>query len=332
MDAQAATVSVVIVTYGHAGSIAATLEPLVAQLRDGDELIVVDNASADGTRRGRRGRRARRAGDRDGGQPRLRRGLQPRRGGRVGRAARASSTPTRSSPPGWREAIEAPLADGRGWTAWQALVTAERRRRRQHPRRRRPLHRHRLGGRRRRAGRRAVRRTDEPGFVSGACLAIRRADLRAAGRHARASSSSTTRTSTSRCALRLRGGRLGVEPLRRASTTTTSSTRARRSGAISSATAGRRSSAPTRGRCLRCWLPALLATELALLPVAAARRLAAARSSGAWVDTLRSLPRLLGERRADPGDAHDQRRRVRARRSTPDARLALPGRRGRSRL
>ena len=27
--------------------------------------------------------------------------------------------------PGWRDAIERPLVDGRGWAAWQALVTAE---------------------------------------------------------------------------------------------------------------------------------------------------------------------------------------------------------------
>ena len=64
-----------------------------------------------------------------------------------------------------------------------------------------------------------------------------------------------------------------------------------------SATAGPRSCAAIRGGCCVLLAPALLATELALLAVAAA---------GGWLpqklaatgDTLRALPRLLRERRA----------------------------------
>ena len=41
--------SVVIVTYDSAGAVALSLPALVAELRDGDELIVCDNGSSDGT-------------------------------------------------------------------------------------------------------------------------------------------------------------------------------------------------------------------------------------------------------------------------------------------
>ena len=43
------TLSVVIVTHNSAGAIAPTMLALSSQLREGDELIVVDNASADAT-------------------------------------------------------------------------------------------------------------------------------------------------------------------------------------------------------------------------------------------------------------------------------------------
>ena len=43
------SISIVIVTHNSRDAIAPTLAALGEQLRDGDELIVVDNASADGT-------------------------------------------------------------------------------------------------------------------------------------------------------------------------------------------------------------------------------------------------------------------------------------------
>src|SRR3954454_22471516 len=43
------TLSVVIVTHDSRQAVSRTLPPLAAQLREGDELIVVDNASGDGT-------------------------------------------------------------------------------------------------------------------------------------------------------------------------------------------------------------------------------------------------------------------------------------------
>ncbi|MGH2993940.1 MAG: glycosyltransferase, partial [Solirubrobacterales bacterium] len=41
--------SVVVVTHNCRGAVGRSLPPLTAQLVDGDELIVVDNASVDGT-------------------------------------------------------------------------------------------------------------------------------------------------------------------------------------------------------------------------------------------------------------------------------------------
>ncbi|MCL4287205.1 MAG: glycosyltransferase, partial [Thermoleophilia bacterium] len=44
------SLAVVIVTHDSAATLARTLVAIGAELRDGDELIVVDNASTDGTR------------------------------------------------------------------------------------------------------------------------------------------------------------------------------------------------------------------------------------------------------------------------------------------
>ncbi len=72
------TLAVVIVTYDSAEPIGATLAALEGQLEDDDELVVVDNGSADGTpRRGARGGAAG-AGARAGRKRRLR-GRLPRR-------------------------------------------------------------------------------------------------------------------------------------------------------------------------------------------------------------------------------------------------------------
>ncbi|MGH2951630.1 MAG: glycosyltransferase family 2 protein, partial [Solirubrobacterales bacterium] len=49
MGVRPPTLSVVIVTHDSRAAIARTAPAVSAQLRDADELIVVDNASADGT-------------------------------------------------------------------------------------------------------------------------------------------------------------------------------------------------------------------------------------------------------------------------------------------
>ncbi len=118
------TIAVVVVTYNSAGAIRRTLPALTAELRDGDELIVVDNASQDGT-------------------VALLAELAPtatvvESGANLGFAAacnlgaRAAGAdllcflnPDAVPQPGFRDAIERPAVDGSGWTAWQALVASD---------------------------------------------------------------------------------------------------------------------------------------------------------------------------------------------------------------
>ena len=144
--------SVVIVTHDHREAVREALPALTAQLDDGDQLIVVDNDSSDGTA--------------DEVRELAPDALVIEAGANLGFAAgcnRGASiasgellcflNPDAVPAPGFREAIERPLAEDRGWAAWQGLVTAERRAGGQHPRRGGALHGHRLGRGRRGAGR-----------------------------------------------------------------------------------------------------------------------------------------------------------------------------------
>jgi N-acetylglucosaminyl-diphospho-decaprenol L-rhamnosyltransferase len=120
----APALSVVIVTWNERDAVSATLPSLVAQLRPGDELIVSDNASTDDTRDVVR----RLAPDA--------RVIERRENGgfmaAVNDGARAARrellvllNPDARPADGWRDAIERPFLDGRGWSAWQALVTTD---------------------------------------------------------------------------------------------------------------------------------------------------------------------------------------------------------------
>ena len=111
-------------TFRHGAALRRPLAALVGELREGDELIVVDNASGDAT-------------------PDVAAEVAP--AARVLRnaenagfpaacnvgAATASGdllvflNPDAAVAPGWREAIARPLDDRLGWAAWQALVSAE---------------------------------------------------------------------------------------------------------------------------------------------------------------------------------------------------------------
>lgn len=119
-----ARLSVVIVTHSSREAVERTIPALLGELAEGDELVVVDNASADGT-------------------PDRVRELAPdarviETGANLGFAAACNVgaeaaegdlllllNPDAVPQPGFREAIARPLADGRGWAAWMGLVTEE---------------------------------------------------------------------------------------------------------------------------------------------------------------------------------------------------------------
>jgi GT2 family glycosyltransferase len=195
--------------------------------------------------------------------------------------------------PGFRDAIERPLADERGWAAWQGLVTAE-------------------GGRvvNTRGGIvhftciawaggagedvDEVTTPAEPGFVSGACLAIPRATFEEVGGFAEDYFLYQEDVDLS-LRLRLRGGRLGVEPDARvdhAYEFEKGATKWRRLERNRWATIIRTYPAPL----LVVVMPALLATELALVPASLAGGWLPQKLAS-WADVLRALPGLVRARR-----------------------------------
>lgn len=280
------------------------LDALGDQLSDGDEIIVVDNASADGT-----------AG--------AVRSMAPgavviETGANLGFAAacnRGAATatgellcflnPDAVPAEGWREAIAAPLAEGRGWAAWQALVTAE-------------------GGRvvNTRGG--VVHFTGiawaggagepvsstaadvgEPGFVSGACLALGRDAFAQAGGFPEHYFLYHEDVDLS-LRLRLAGGRLGVEPRARVDHDyefVKGPAKWRYLERNRWATLIRTYPGPL----LAVLAPALIATELALI-VASIAGGWFGQKLRAWSDLIRWLPRLCRERRTI-----QRRRTIRAR-------------------
>jgi GT2 family glycosyltransferase len=301
MEGTEPNLSTIIVTHDSREALGRGLPPLVAQLRDDDEVIVVDNASSDGT------------GD-------AVRELAPdatvvEMGANAGfaaacnRGAREAScellcllNPDAVPADGWREAIERPLVAGRGWSAWQGLVTAD-------------------GGRTVNTYGGVIHFTgiawaggagepvndtdapgaaqpppgDEPGFVSGACLAIpRQVFLRARGfpeefflYHEDVDLS---------LRLRLAGGRLGVEPAARVDhhyEFEKGAAKWRHLERNRWATLIR--TYPTA--LLAVVAPALAVTELALIAISL-RGGWLSQKTAAWGEVLRALPRLRAERQA----------------------------------
>jgi GT2 family glycosyltransferase len=288
-----ATLSTIIVTHDSRQAIERTVPALAAQLRDHDELIVVDNASADGT-------------------PTAVRELAPRAavietGANLGfsaacnRGAEEASgellcflNPDAVPETGWRDAIERPLGDAPGWAAWQGLVTAD-------------------GGRTVNTRGGVVHFTGiawaggageelqgaavdggDPAFVSGACLAVPRDVFRDAGAFPEQYFLYHEDVDLS-LRLRLEGRALGVEPDARVDHSYDFDKGPDKWRFLERnrwATVIRTYPAPL----LALLTPGLLATEAALVAIAAGsgwlpQKLAAYR------DTLGALPRLLRERR-----------------------------------
>jgi hypothetical protein len=115
------SVSVLIVAWNSSAELRRTLPPLLAELRDGDELIVVDNDSPDGS-----------AAVAKELAPRVKLVTMGRNRGFAGGANVGASAatgdllvilnPDAMPLPGWGEAIRRPWLEGRGWSAWQGLV------------------------------------------------------------------------------------------------------------------------------------------------------------------------------------------------------------------
>ena len=270
-----------------------TLRPLVGQLRDDDELIVIDNASSDGT-------------------PEAVREAAPdatviEANGNLGFAAASNRgaalvsgelllflNPDAVVAPGFREAVELPLTENRGWAAWQGLVTAQGAQ--VINSRGGAVHFTGIawaGG----AGEpvaEGVAPIDEPGFVSGACLAIPAADFEEAGGFAEPFFLYHEDVDLS-LRLRLAGGRLGTE------------TRARADHDYDFAKGPEKWRHLERNRwatvirtypaaLLALIAPALVVTELALVPISIVGGWAPQKLAS-WLDVARWLPRLLRERR-----------------------------------
>ncbi len=113
--------SVLIVAWNSSAELRRTLPPLLAELREGDELIVVDNDSPDDS--------AAVALELAPAAKIVTMGRNQGFAGGVNVGAGAATgdllvilNPDAMPLPGWGEAIRLPWLEGRGWSAWQGLV------------------------------------------------------------------------------------------------------------------------------------------------------------------------------------------------------------------
>jgi GT2 family glycosyltransferase len=279
------SLSVVIVTHDSRIAVTAALPSLCAQLGGDDELVVVDNASTDGTLAA--------ISEIAPGAVVVRNAVNAGFAAGANAGARTASgdlllflNPDATPGPGFVDAIRAPRGP---WSAWQGLVTAD-------------------GGSAVNtsggvvhftgiawAGQAPVAAPRDVAFLSGACLAVPRAEWERVGGFGDAFFMYQEDVDLS-LRLRLAGGTLGVEP---AAVVDHDYEFAK------GPAKWRRLEANRWATIVRCYpgplllllAPALAATEAALLVVATA---------GGWLpqkllaigDTLRALPRLLRERRA----------------------------------
>ena len=296
-DPHTSSLSVVIVAWNSREELARTIPPLLAELGEGDELVVVDNASGDDTR----SLVAEMAPSAT--IVALERNVGFAAGANAGAAAASGDllvllNPDAVPQPGFAQAIRRPMGDGRDWAAWQGLVTAEG-----------GSVINTVGGALHFTGIAWAGGAGEPvpaapepaevAFLSGACLAIGPADWRRLGGFSDRYFLYHEDVDLS-LRLRLQGGRIGIEP-----------------GAVVDHDY-EFSSRPEKWRHLECnrWstilrdypapllalvTPALLATELALIPISIAGGWGREKM-GANLDVLRGLGPTLRERRAIQGE------------------------------
>jgi GT2 family glycosyltransferase len=118
------SVSVVIVAWNSSRELAGTIPALLAELSDGDEVVVVDNDSTDGS--------AAAARELAPAAVVVETGANLGFAAGANRGAEAASgdlvvflNPDAVPQPGFGEAIRRPMAERRGWAGWMGLVTAE---------------------------------------------------------------------------------------------------------------------------------------------------------------------------------------------------------------
>ena len=314
-------------TFNSRETIERTLGALLHELSPQDQVVIVDNASTDGTPA------AVKAASpvvtiiqnerNEGFAAACNQGAEVASGDLV-----VLLNPDATVAAGFGEAIRRPLADNRGWDAWMALVTCEQGR---------AINTsggivHFTGiawaGESGRPVRHAPDSPREVGFASGACLAIPRETWRAAGGFPARYFLYHEDVDLS-LRLRLRGGRIGIEPAARVDHEYEFTKGPRKWRLLER----NRWSMVLRvypGALLVLLVPALLATELVLVWVSLGGGWARQKAL-AWVDVLRALPHLVRERRAIQSD-----RRVSARdfaiHLTPDLDSAYLGRAARSGL
>ncbi len=287
------SLSVVIVTHDSAAALGRTLPALGVELLGGDELIVVDNDSSDGS--------AQRARELVPGATVIETGTNLGYGEGCNRGAAAATgdvvvflNPDAAPQQGFRDAIAAPADDGSGWAAWQGLVTAERGA--EVNTRGGVVHFTGIAW----AGGAGEPRSSvpaepaEPAFASGACLAVRRDELERLGGFAEGFFLYHEDVDLS-LRVRLRGGRLGV-----ASDAVVDHDYDFDKGRAKWRYLERNRWATIirtyPAALLALVMPALIATDLALWPVAIAGGWAGPRLR-ALGETLRDLPRNLRARR-----------------------------------
>jgi N-acetylglucosaminyl-diphospho-decaprenol L-rhamnosyltransferase len=286
------SISVVIVAWNSRDELSRTLPALLPELGEGDELIVVDNASGDGTAEAvaalapavRLVQTGRNAGFAAGCNA----GAAAARGELL-----VILNPDAAPRPGFGEAIRRPWVDGRGWVAWQALVAdgdGERINSSGNP-----VHFTGIvwaGGHGEPIS--AAPPAGEVTALSGACLAIPRLEWERAGGFPERFFLYHEDVDLS-LRLRLRGGALGIEPAAVVDHDYEFGAREHKWRWLE------------RNRwaflirvypasLLVLLAPALLATELALIPVAV-RGGWGRQKLASYAEVLRRLPRLLRERR-----------------------------------